>query len=164
MRAVDSSGNTGAFSRPVLATSGTLLRLEGESLLPAVSATAPVSAQGNCCGVSWSGGQQLWFQGASVGDRVSLHINVPQDGTYAATVALTKAADYGIVQVGVDGADLGAPVDGFAPSGVAVADHGLGPVTLTAGQHTLTLTVAGRNAAATSSMIGLDVLTLKLTG
>ncbi|MEE3920305.1 hypothetical protein V2I01_25275 [Micromonospora sp. BRA006-A] len=36
------------------------VRFEAESLA-VVSATAPVGAQTDCCGVSWSGGRQLWF-------------------------------------------------------------------------------------------------------
>lgn len=164
VRAVDAAGNAGDYSNPATATSGDTLRVEGESLLPPVSATAPAVGQGNCCGVSWSGGAQLWFQGAMAGDQVTVTLSVPQDGSYAVTAALTQARDYGIVQVSVDGTPLGDPVDGYAATGVVVADHLLGTRTLTAGQHTLTLTVTSRNAAAVGWFAGLDVVSLRLAG
>jgi len=163
VRAVDAAGNVGPWSGQASATSGDTLRIEGEGLLPPVSATAPAVAQGNCCGVSWSGGQQLWFQAARAGDAVTVAVTVPQDGSYDVTAALTRAADYGIVRGSVDGATLGDPVDGYQPTGVSVGNHVLGTRTLSAGRHTVTLTLTGRNAAAVGWFVGLDVVSLRLT-
>ncbi len=83
---------------------------------------------------------------------------MPQTGSYEVTAALTRAADYGIVQVAIDGVPVGAPFDGYQPAGVGVADHPLGTHNLSAGQHTLTLTVTSRNPAAIGWLAGLDVL------
>ncbi|MFC7880008.1 DUF2961 domain-containing protein [Isoptericola sp. NPDC057391] len=164
VRAVDGSGNAGRLSDRVTATSGTTLRIEGESLLPPVSSDAPVEAQGNCCGVDWSGDRQLWFRGEQQGDAVTLRFEVPQDGTYDLSAAMTQARDYGVAQVAVDGEDVGATVDGYRAEGVGVATHDLGAVELEQGEHTLTLTAVGKNDAATSYMIGLDTLDLALRG
>jgi hypothetical protein len=164
VRAVDGSGNAGAASRVVHATTGSTWRVEGESMLPPVSTDAPVEAQGNCCGVTWSGDRQLWFRGDSAGDAVTLHFDVPRTGTYDVTTVMTKAADYAIAQVSVDGKDLGPRIDNFQASGVGVQTRTLGTVDLTAGEHTLVLTAVAKNAAATSYMIGVDTLDLRLQG
>jgi len=164
VRAVDGSGHAGRLSDRVSATSGTTLRLEGESLLPAVAADAPVEAQGNCCGVDWSGDRQLWFHGGQEGDAVTLRFEVPQDGTYDVSAAMTQAVDYGIAQVSIDGQDVGPRVDGYRAKGVGVATQDLGAVELDAGEHELTLTAVGKADAATGHMIGLDTLDLTLQG
>ncbi|MEN5075129.1 DUF2961 domain-containing protein [Isoptericola cucumis] len=164
VRAVDGSGNAGRFSDRVQATSGTTLRVEAEDLLPPVEADAPVEAQGSCCGVQWSGNRQLWFRAGQPGDAVTLRLDVPQDGTYDVASVLTSAPDYGVVQVSLDGEPLGAEIDGYRSEGVAVGTHELGSVDLTAGEHTLTLTVTGKNEAATGHLAGLDTLDLTLQG
>ncbi|MDQ6658503.1 MAG: DUF2961 domain-containing protein [Actinomycetota bacterium] len=162
VRAVDTSGNKGPLSKQVSATTGDMLRIEGERLLPPVSATAAVSAQGNCCGVTWSGNQQLWLQGVKAGDTATFSFSVPTAGSYDASGVMTKAPDYGIVQVSIDGKDLAAPIDNYQPAGVTIATQQLGAVALAAGKHTLTLTLTGRNPAATNYFAGLDVLVLAL--
>lgn len=164
VRAVDSSGNRGPISAEVTATTGNTLQLEGEALLPARSATAEAVPQGNCCGVSWSNDAQLWFRAAKVGDTVTLAFPVSQTGTYAASVVTTTAADYGIVQLSVDGVRLGVPIDGYAPTGVNVATHELGSLRLSAGSHTLTMTITGKNPAASGYFAGLDLIRLRLAG
>src|SRR5581483_4363436 len=80
--AVDAAGNEGRPSATADAVSGDTMRYEAESLLPPVSSTAPAIAQGNCCGVTWSNGAQLWFQSSKPGDQVTLAIDVPTTGSY----------------------------------------------------------------------------------
>lgn len=164
VRAVDSSGLTGPWSGEVSATSGRTLNVEGESMLPADSSTAPVQAQGNCCGVSWSGGAQLWFRAGAAGDTATMSFSVPTSGSYDLSAVLTQAIDYGIVELAVDGTTVGEPFDGFN-QGVRTADPvSLGSLDLDAGEHQLTLTVTGRNSAATGFLAGLDLLSLELSG
>ncbi|MFC8731116.1 DUF2961 domain-containing protein [Luteimicrobium sp. NPDC057192] len=164
VRAVDGSGNTGPVSGVVHATTGSTWRVEGESLLPAVAADALVEAQGNCCGVTWSGDRQLWFHGAKAGDAVTLRLDVPRAGTYDVSAVMTQAVDYAVAQVALDGKDLGDAVDNYRASGVGVTTRPLGSVQLSEGEHTLTLTAVGKNAKATSYMIGLDTVNLTLRG
>ncbi|GAA0593714.1 DUF2961 domain-containing protein [Kribbella sandramycini] len=161
VEAVDLAGNVGPKSAVVEATSGNTLRVEGEATLPPVSSTVLVDAQGNCCGVSWSGGAQAWVHGGKAGDQVVLGFDVPAGGNYELAAVLTKAADYGVVELRVDG---GAPVrfDGYAASGVSTQRVGLGSRQLAAGKHQLTITVTGKNPAATGFLAGLDVLELTL--
>lgn len=164
VRAVDSSGNKGPLSAQVSATTGDTLKIEAESLLPAKSASAPIEAQGNCCGVNWSAGAQLWFRAIKVGDTATLNFPVDQAGTYDLSAVMTTAPDYGIVQMAVDGKNVGAPIDNYGANGVAVANRALGTVSLTKGIHTLTMTLTGKNAAAVGYFVGVDVLQLSSKG
>ncbi|HWD80686.1 MAG TPA: DUF2961 domain-containing protein, partial [Kribbella sp.] len=160
--AVDLAGHEGPRSAAVEATSGRTLRVEGEAMLPPESSTVAVDAQGNCCGVSWSGGAQAWIHGAKAGDKAVFGFGVPTTGSYQLSTVLTKAADYGTLGVQVDG---GAPVafDGYQASGVGTQNVDLGTVPLKTGTHQLTVTVTGKNAAAIGYLAGVDLLDLKLT-
>ncbi len=141
------------------------MKYEAESLLPPVSATAPAEAQGNCCGINWSAGAQLWFRASKAGDQVTVALSVPTTGSYDLSAVQTKARDYGINTLAVDGRVVGSPFDAYNSPDVAVsAPIGYGTVPLTAGRHTLTVTVTGRNPAAVGFSAGLDYLTLKLVG
>ncbi|MGC5629253.1 DUF2961 domain-containing protein [Georgenia sp. Z1344] len=160
VRAVDVGGNTGEFSEEVTATAGTTVRLEAESL-EVLSSDADAVRQGTCCGADWSAGAQLWFKATEVGHTATLAFDVPADGTYDLAGVFTRAADYGIVEVLVDGEVVGEPVDGYGAEGVSLTDPiGLGTVELTAGTHELTLRVTGQNEAAAGFFVGLDYLTL----
>ncbi|MGZ0147926.1 DUF2961 domain-containing protein [Kribbella sp. WER1] len=159
--AVDLAGNVGSRSAAVTGTSGRTLRVEGEGMLPPVSSTVAVDPQGNCCGVSWSGGAQAWIHGAKAGDKAVFAFSVPTTGSYQLSTVLTKAADYGTLDVQVDGGTA-VPFDGYQASGVGTQTVDLGTVQLTAGTHQFSVTVTGKNAAAIGYLAGLDVLDLKL--
>ncbi|GAA1624053.1 hypothetical protein GCM10009744_09300 [Kribbella alba] len=160
--AVDLAGHEGGKSAAVEATSGSTLRVEAESLLPAVSATVPVDPQGSCCGANWSNGSQLWIHGTKAGDKVVLEFAVPTTGSYKLSTVLTKAADYGIADISVDGNN---PVsfDGYVAAGVTTQKVGLGTATLAAGKHQLSIALTGKNAAAIGFLVGVDLLDLELS-
>src|SRR5262245_21955167 len=52
---------------------------------------------------SWQDGDQLWWTGAKPGDKLTLVIPIKEEGTYQVSIILTKARDYGIVQLSLDG-------------------------------------------------------------
>jgi hypothetical protein len=161
--AIDAAGNASTPSPEASATTGDTVRIEAESLLPPVEATTSATAQGNCCGISWSGGAQLWFHAAAASNHVTLAFTVPTTGTYDLATVQTLAPDYGITTLAVDGTAVTTPFDGYHAGGVA-----LSPVTddgqrqLAAGRHLLALTVTGKNVAATNYLAGLDYLSLRL--
>ena len=105
---------------------------------------------------------QAWIHGTKVGDKAVFGFNVPTTGAYQLSTTLTKAADYGILDVQVDGG-AAVPFDAYQASGVGTQTVDLGNVQLPAGTHRLALTVTGKNPAATGYLAGLDVLSLKLT-
>jgi D-arabinan exo alpha-(1,3)/(1,5)-arabinofuranosidase (non-reducing end) len=162
--AVDGAGNRSRPSNEVSATTGAVLALEAEDLLPPTQQTAPAVRQGNCCGAQWSGDAQIWFQAPGAPRSFTVEFEAPQAGTYDLTAILTRAPDYGILAVAIDGETVGTPFDGRDPGGVTVHEHPLGEVELTAGTHPLTFTVTGRNPASTGFFAGIDRLDFELLG
>jgi hypothetical protein len=112
-------------------------------------------------GGGWSGEAHLWWTGAKPGDKLELALPVQKAGNYELGVQFTKAPDYGIVQVYLDGQKLGGPLDTFRPA-VRLNDMvRLGPLDLTAGDHKLTIEITGANAKAIKSyLVGLDYVKL----
>jgi hypothetical protein len=110
----------------------------------------------------FSGDAQLWWTGSRPGERMTVGLPVDATGDYAIAAALVKAADYGIVQLSIDGVAVGAPIDLYTSFWVIPT----GPISLgthhfTAGQHTLGVEITGANPAATKSyLFGLDYLKL----
>ncbi|GAB3420732.1 glycoside hydrolase family 172 protein [Flindersiella endophytica] len=162
VRAVDLAGHAGALSAQASARTGDTLRIEGESLVAGATATGPIQVQGNCCGIEWSGGAQLWFTPAAPG-TVTAHFELGTAGTYSLAGVQTLARDYGINVLRLDGEQLGEPFDAYHSPEVAVS----GPIDygsrqLAAGSHTLVIDVTGKNAESVSYMAGLDYLQLQL--
>lgn len=139
-----------------------VLTVEAESLLPAVRTDAPAVGQESCCGATFSGGAQLWFQAREPGQAVTLALDVPRRGTYDIAGFFTQAADYGIHTLSVDGTVLGQPFDGYRAQLAARVPHSYGEVELTEGRHRLTFTVTGRNPASSGLFAGIDALRLGL--
>ena len=112
-------------------------------------------------GGGWSGEAHLWWTGAKPGDKLDLALPVQKAGTYTLGVQFTKAPDYGIVQLYLDGQKIGVPLDTFRPA-VRLNDMvRLDPMALTAGEHKLTIEITGANAKAIKSyMVGLDYVKL----
>lgn len=108
----------------------------------------------------WRGRDHMWWTGAAPGDRLVLGVPVPADGRYQITIRFTQARDYGRVQVAVDGAPLGAPVDLFDPE-VGAKTVTFENVAMKAGQSALSFQIVGANAAAVKAyMIGLDQISI----
>jgi hypothetical protein len=113
-------------------------------------------------GTDWSGDAHLWWTGAKPGDRLELAVPVEESATYRLKMQLTKAIDYGVVQLYLDGEKLGGPIDlfnnGVIPTGVLdMGIHKLGK-----GQHTLRVEIVGANEKAVKKyMFGLDYLKLE---
>ncbi len=113
-------------------------------------------------GTGWSGNSHLWWTRAKPGDRLALSVPVEKRGTYRLSVNLTKAVDYGIVQLSLDGKKLGEPLDLYNNGVVATGPIDLGTHTLEAGKHKLTLEITGTNPKAKKAyMVGLDWVKLE---
>jgi len=110
----------------------------------------------------WSGDEQLWWTGAKPGDRLVLQVPVGQAGTYELKLRLTKAPDYGIVQLSLNGNKLGEPIDLYNASVRAGGELTLGTHELGPGRHDLTVEIVGANEkAAKRYMFGLDYMKLE---
>jgi len=108
----------------------------------------------------WQNNDQLWWTGAKPGDKLVLAVPLKKAGRYRVSAVMTKAIDYGIVQLYLDGKKAGEPIDlfnnGVIPTDPPVA---LGVHELSAGEHKLTVEILGANEKAVKAyMFGLDRL------
>jgi hypothetical protein len=108
----------------------------------------------------WSNDQQL-FGATAKGGHVTLSVDVPITANYRLDIFFTKARDFGIVEIALDGKPIGEPFDGFhkevAPSGKV----NFGSVDLTEGAHELRFTVVGKNGDSSNYFLGIDCLELQ---
>ena len=113
-------------------------------------------------GSNWTGDDQLWWIGANPGDKLDIALPVEADGRYDLGVILTKARDYGIVQLSIDGRKVGEPIDLYNPKVIRTDAIPLGTVELTKGEHVLGVEIVGKNDKADPSfMFGLDEVKLE---
>ncbi|WP_165228389.1 glycoside hydrolase family 172 protein [Aquisphaera insulae] len=140
--------------------------LEGETL-KVLSKTAGDISNQPMTGFSdgWSGDDQLWWRPAEAGARLELEIPVEKAGTYALSAAFTKACDYGIFELTLDGKPL-REIDLYAakPNVLHTGAVPLGTAALEPGNHVLAAKAAGKNAASVGYMLGLDWVKLTPAG
>ena len=114
-------------------------------------------------GGRWSqDGQMLGF-GTQQGDWVELELPEREPGKARLEIFLTRAADYGIVTVSLNGTALGGEIDLFSDRGVVPTDAiDLGVVDLHSQGDVLRLSVIGKNerAAPPYFQFGLDGIRL----
>ncbi|RME92435.1 MAG: DUF2961 domain-containing protein, partial [Verrucomicrobia bacterium] len=109
--------------------------------------------------LGWSNDTQLWWKFAKPGDRLLLEFPVAESGRYEVRANLTKAIDYGIVRLSLDGRP-GVEFDRYHTA-VAHDELSLGTHRLEAGNHRLIVTLVGHNPQALKKgMFGLDYLRL----
>ena len=110
---------------------------------------------------TWSDDAHLWWTGGKPGDRCALRLPVAEDGNYKVIVQMTRARDYGIVQLSLDDAKLGSPFDLYDPRVVPTGELDMGAHALSKGDHRLTLEIVGGNEKAIKVyMVGLDYVKL----
>ncbi|MBN2512495.1 MAG: DUF2961 domain-containing protein [Sedimentisphaerales bacterium] len=108
----------------------------------------------------WSGGKQLWWIDAKEGDTLILDFSVDKAGLYAMTAALTKANDYGIIAIAVNGKPLAEKLDLYNPA-VITEEIALGTCQLKQGVNQLEVKIIGSNPEAIKrNMFGLDYILL----
>ncbi len=133
--------------------------LEGEKL-DVVEKTGSTSTQEL---PDFSGEAHLWWIQGKPGDKLTLAFVAKEAGSKHVIVRLTKAVDYGIVQLSVNGLKAGEPIDLFQPDGVGRTDElDLGAFDLKKGRNLLTVEIVGANTRAKKDyMFGLDYMLLK---
>ena len=111
----------------------------------------------------WHGSMQLLWHQARLGDELSLSFDVTIDNARTLDIAFTKAVDYGMVSVTLDGEVLrgGERVNLFSADVVPV-ELTLTDLKITRGRHTLTLKILGHDPLAVSSMmVGIDAIRIR---
>jgi len=113
-------------------------------------------------GAKWSNEAHLWWTDAKPKDTLDLVVPVQKAGTYRLKMQLTKAVDYGIVQLYLDDKKLGEPIDLFNNGVVATGVLDMGIRRLSQGDHTLRVEITGANDKAVKGyMFGLDYIKLE---
>lgn len=132
--------------------------IEGESML--------VSATGGKTEVQdgyeeCSGFQQLWWHGAAIGDKLTLHLEVPEAGQYRLSGHFCTNNDYGVHTLSFNGTELKS-IDFYSPD-LKWRSEELGVVTCRKGENTLEVLVRQPNDAAKQDgrMFGVDYLKLE---
>ena len=109
----------------------------------------------------WSGNSHLWWTGATAKSQLDLELPVSDESTYDVEVVLTRAPDYAIVQLLLDGEPIGEPIDLYASTVITTGVFVFKNQQLTAGEHTLSVQILGANPKAIKSyMVGLDYVRL----
>ncbi len=138
--------------------------LEGETLkAQATRGSVRTQGMGGFKAGRWSGNSHLWWTGGQQGDRLTIRFPVAKAGRQQLFAVFTRAPDYGIVKLTLDGqpVELG-ELDLYDPQVVHTPEHRLGHFDLTAGEHTLEVTLSGTHANAKPSfMFALDYLRLE---
>lgn len=127
--------------------------LDGSALAEAASISADVPFYHTA---SWDG---LFARTTEVGQRVEIVVDTPEAGAYELHLTTVDVASRGILQVSVDGEDVGEPVDMYAED-LTFTEHEVGTVELEAGEHTVCFEVVGSHEASGGYMIGLQGLLL----
>ena len=135
--------------------------IEGENLWPAVRSARPLHVLDMfATGKEWSGDAHLWWGAEQAGDSLDLPLPFHKAGKYRLIAHFTKGPNYGILQVKLNGAELGQPIDFYDPKIETTDPIDLGVVTLPEGKPIFGVTVTGKNAGSKGSFFGLDYLKL----
>jgi glucose/arabinose dehydrogenase len=156
---INTPATSTTYTATFAVTTPTTLTWETESLTRTSSGatTAPQTDANN------SGGTWIALQADGAGDYVDYTLpNVPA-GTYQLKMRYKGHPARGILNLRVDGTQVGGTLDQYSSTPV-YPEHTFGSVTFaTAGNHTVRLTVTGRNTAATAFTLSSDTFTLVAT-
>jgi hypothetical protein len=130
--------------------------VEGEALKhEETGGRAKTERLANC-----SGAEHLVWSGARPGDRLTVHVKVPDAGRYSVSLNLCQSPNYGRQQMLVNGRPAGPPIDGYSPT-LYWLHPTLGIIELKAGDNTVTAVALEPNAkAAPGNRFGLDYVLL----
>ena len=109
----------------------------------------------------WSRMEHMWWRHGKVGDKLVLAFPVAEAGRYEVLARFTKAPDYGIHKLAVNGQPVKDQVDCYGKNVIAAGEQSLGVFDLTQGDNRLEVQVVGANEKAVpGNMFGLDYLRL----
>ncbi|MEM8734422.1 MAG: PVC-type heme-binding CxxCH protein, partial [Planctomycetota bacterium] len=126
-----------------------------------VSGTVAAQAMGGFPDGKWSGPSQLWWTGGKPKDAIAIPFTAERAGRYEVFVAMTKAIDYGIFEISLNGQVAIGSIDLFDRQVVSTGPISLGTFDLDRGQNRLEVRILGANPKAVKRfMFGLDYLYL----
>ncbi|GAA2980322.1 LamG-like jellyroll fold domain-containing protein [Actinokineospora diospyrosa] len=161
------------YVAPTTLLSPTKLEAESMTVSQPGGQGVTIATQANCCGVTWSNNAQVHFYGTAANQSFTLGFTVGAEQDYDLGLGVTRSTDYGQVAYAIDGQAVGqpslnGPVGSFELFEWVVRTRHvpLGTRRLTAGAHTLTVTVTGTNGYSMGQRYhaGVDYLLLTPTG
>jgi hypothetical protein len=115
----------------------------------------------------WSGNSQLWWLAEKQDASLTIELSVPREGDFSLYLAATKAIDYGIHSLTLNGKNLGEPRDYFQAKAKGVSHTGqikLGETSFKKGKNILIIKAIGAHPDSIKRyMFGLDFLRLAPT-
>lgn len=115
-----------------------------------------MTAWGN--GYGWGGLAQL-FVGGQIGDWIAFEVPITDAGRYDIELWLTRAPDFGLIRVTIDGVDID-DIDLYHTEVMPTQGLSMGEVDLAPGLHTVSLTVLGKSPQSTGTSFGIDTITV----
>ena len=144
--------------KPVVDETG---KMEGEFLEVVSVGSGTANAQSGNYG--WSRESQLWWRNADTGSELVTKFILNKTGKFKVSANLTKAVDYGIIQLYLNGTPVGPKFDGYIASGVKAVPVDLGTQVLSEGENILSVKILGANKSAKpGNMAGIDWLQFNL--
>lgn len=132
--------------------------IEGESFRVVARSAGTAAPQDLGFTDGFSGESHLWWRDAGPGDTLTLSFESPLGGDRTLVTRLTRAPDYGIVALSVNGHRLTERLDLYAARVEPDEERTFDGVPLAAGENELTIRIVGSNPAARpqNHMFGVD--------
>jgi hypothetical protein len=109
----------------------------------------------------WSNGGHLWLRPAEPRGWVDLALPTPDAGEQKLFLWMTRAPDYGIVQLHINGQPLGEPVDLYSAKVEPAGPLEIGVFKPQGAETTLRVEIVGKNDASKGALVGLDAVKLE---
>jgi D-arabinan exo alpha-(1,3)/(1,5)-arabinofuranosidase (non-reducing end) len=132
--------------------------LEAESLK--ILEQDRANAQVQMLGDRFSAEGQLFCPGER-NESVVLQLKVMEGGRYEVAIYFTRAADYGIVEVELDGKRIGQPFNGYHEGVTPSGKVSFGEIDLSAGDHRLTFRSGEKDPRSSNYFMGIDCIGLE---
>jgi len=113
----------------------------------------------------WGNDAQLWWVEAVPGDRLKLPLEVKQSGSYELVGFFTRAGDYGIIRVNVNGQPAGPLMEGYNNGMEPSGPVNFGSIDLREGINEVEIELIGKDSRSAGYsngyLVGVDGFTLR---
>ncbi|NLN94012.1 MAG: DUF2961 domain-containing protein [Candidatus Hydrogenedens sp.] len=134
--------------------------LEGENMRVMEVSAGTVDKQSGSW--PWSSFLQLWWRGGAQKDHLKLRFRVEKAGNYAVSAVFTKAPDYGIHEMAINGTVVAPALDLYNADEVIVSDPvSLGRVDFVKGFNFIDVRIVDKHPDSKDYMFGLDYILLE---
>ncbi len=136
------------------------LKIEGEDIRNVIGSSGAAQQQPmRNFGKQWSGNRQLWWTSARPEGSLIMTLSVQQGGLYRVHAQFTKAADYGIFDLYLNGKKIKESIDFYNTLVDVTGEIDLGLQNLETGDNELKAVIIGANPSAIKRyMFGLDYI------